>query len=177
MPKGMPWWHNKTPKTLPELIGATIQLRRHKIGISQRELAKILGVCLSTVQMFEKATSWHLTLLEEMATALHMNPFDLLDEARRLGDHHNVVFTLPQHPATPPRLKKYDVDALLGLCNTLVAVQKMLGRINRHARGRIEQYQSVATLAEFQKRRGRPVSPDRKPPRQRKRPVAEDNPA
>lgn len=139
-PPGKPIWETHVPETFAEKIGAAIQIRRTQLGLTQKQVA---AQCLTTGKYLAKveraiARRGNLFFLETVASALQIDPFELLAHAATLGDQPTdesvkLVF--------PPRFKAYDVDQMKSLVNTLAAVSRMLSKMVKHANARIYEYE------------------------------------
>ena len=57
----------------PHVIGARIARRRHELGLSQVELAAVLGVSSSTVANWERGASYPLKMWGKVEQALGIN--------------------------------------------------------------------------------------------------------
>ena len=70
-------------KTLREAVGGRVKNRRENLQISQRELARKIGICHSVVSRLEKGgnTSYGLDDLEKFAIAFKCSVKDLVPDA------------------------------------------------------------------------------------------------
>ena len=71
----------RKPATLNELFGLNVKLERTRLGVTQEELAALIGTEQPYLSKVERgAVVSSLEFVERVAKALSLKPVDLLDE-------------------------------------------------------------------------------------------------
>lgn len=71
----------RKPATLNELFGLNVKLERTRLGVTQEELAAMIGTEQPYLSKVERGTVVSsLEFVERVAKALSLKPVDLLDE-------------------------------------------------------------------------------------------------
>jgi len=87
----------KKRKLLRELLSANIKNRREMLDISQEKLAELADVSIQTIKGIEGRRTWVSdTMLEKLALALGISPFQLLipDDKTVLNDDKALIAVL-----------------------------------------------------------------------------------